>query len=77
VEYVDVPAGAARAGLVESGVPGWFADQLVAIFGELRRGAGSTPTEVVRVLTGREPRTVTDYLRDHAAVFTAPVAATR
>ncbi|MGE3289051.1 MAG: NAD(P)H-binding protein, partial [Pseudonocardia sp.] len=69
VEYVPVPDDVARAGLRDTGVPEWFADQLVALFGELRRGGGAAATDVVRVLTGREPRTVADFARDHAAAF--------
>jgi uncharacterized protein YbjT (DUF2867 family) len=69
VAYLPVPDDAARAGLLESGMPPWFADELVKVFGELRRGVASTPNDVVRVLTGREPRTVGDFLRAHAAAF--------
>jgi uncharacterized protein YbjT (DUF2867 family) len=69
VEYVDVPDGAARAGMIQAGVPGWMADQLMILWDELRRGAAATTTDVVRVLTGHEPRTTTRFLRDHAAAF--------
>ncbi len=69
VAYVDVPDEAAREGMLRAGVPGWMAEQLVALWGELRRGAADTTTDVVRVLTGREPRTVSQFLRDHAAAF--------
>jgi uncharacterized protein YbjT (DUF2867 family) len=69
VEYVDVPDDVAREGMLRAGVPGWTADQLVALWGELRRGAADTTTDVVRVLTGQEPRTVSQFLRDHAAAF--------
>lgn len=69
VEYVDVPDEAARAEMVRAGVPGWTADQLVILWGELRRGVMATTTDVVRVLTGREPRTTLRFLRDHAAAF--------
>ena len=69
VEYVDVPGEAARAAMLESGLPPWAADQIVAIWGEIRRGVLSTPTDVVRVLTGREARTVADFCQDHAGAF--------
>jgi uncharacterized protein YbjT (DUF2867 family) len=74
VEYVPVPDDVARAAMREAGVPDWYADQLVALFGELRRAGGAAATDVVRVLTGSEPRTVADFARDHAAAFgLAPV----
>lgn len=69
IEYVPVPEEGARMGLLQSGVPPWFADELLKVFGELRRGVASTPTDVVRVLTGREPRTVGDFFTAHAAAF--------
>ena len=69
VEYVDVPDEAAREGMLQAGVPAWMAEQLVGLWRELRRGAADTTTDVVRVLTGQEPRTLTRFLRDHAAAF--------
>lgn len=69
VEYVDVPGPAAREGMVQAGMPEWLADQLVILWDQLRRGAASTTTDMVRVLTGREPRTVAEYARDHGEAF--------
>ncbi|MGD9529676.1 NAD(P)H-binding protein [Pseudonocardia sp.] len=69
VEYVPVPDDVARAGMRDAGVPAWFADQIVLLYGELRRAGSAPATDVVRVLTGREPRTVADFARDHAAAF--------
>lgn len=69
VEFVDVPDDAARAGMTQAGVPEWLAEQIVLLWGELRRGGGGTTTDVVRVLTGREPRGVAEFVRDHAAAF--------
>lgn len=63
VAYVDVPDEAARARMVGSGVPGWLADQLVILWGLLRAGAAATTTDVVRVLTGRDPRSVAEFGR--------------
>jgi uncharacterized protein YbjT (DUF2867 family) len=71
IEFVNVPDAVARDGMVQAGLPAWFADQLVILWQQLRRGAASTPTDVVRVLTGREPRSVADFVRDHAAAFRA------
>lgn len=68
VTYVPVPDEVARAGMRDAGVPDWFADQLVLLFAQLRDAPGAT-TDVVRVLTGREPRTVAEFARDHAGAF--------
>ena len=69
VEYVDISDQAALDGMLRSGMPEWVAERLVVLFGLLRRGVMSTPTDVVRVLTGREPRSVADFVRDHAVAF--------
>lgn len=69
VRFVDVPDAAAREGMIQAGLPEWVADQIVNVFGELRRGVAANTTDVVRVLTGAEPRTVADFARAYAAAF--------
>lgn len=69
IDYVDVPDEAARQGMVESGMPEWFADNLVTLFGILRQGAAAQTTDVVRALTGREPHGFAGFARDHAHLF--------
>jgi uncharacterized protein YbjT (DUF2867 family) len=71
VDYVDVPDAMARDGMLQAGVPPWLAEQLVILWQQLRHGALAETTDVVRVLTGREPRSVTDFVRDHAGAFLA------
>lgn len=69
VTFVDLPDQAAHRGLIESGAPPWLADGLVSLFGLVREGFGQTPTDTVLKLTGNEPRTFTEFARDHAASF--------
>lgn len=69
VAFVDVPDDAAREAMVESGVPSWFADNLVTLFALLRAGGAAEATDDVREVTGREPRSVADFARDHASLF--------
>lgn len=71
VDYVDVPDAMARDGMLQAGLPPWLADQLVILWQQLRQGAAAETTDVVRVLTGREPRSVADFARDHAGAFLA------
>ena len=52
VEYVDVPAGAAREGLAAAGLPGWLVEQLDGAFGLIRTGALADVTGTVRALSG-------------------------
>ena len=71
IQYVAVPDEAALQGMLDAGLPDWFATNLVAMAQFFRRGVGARVTDVVRVLTGREPRSVADFAPDHAAAFTA------
>jgi uncharacterized protein YbjT (DUF2867 family) len=69
VTFRDVSDDQAMAGLVQSGAPAWLAAEMVAMFGELRRGAAARVTEAVRDLTGRSPRSFAEFARDVAPAF--------
>jgi uncharacterized protein YbjT (DUF2867 family) len=69
VEYVDIPDDAARAALLDAGLPGFVADFVVGVFQSQRTGSMSETTDAVRALTGREPRTIGQFLRAHATAF--------
>jgi uncharacterized protein YbjT (DUF2867 family) len=69
VEFVDVPDGAFREGLVAAGMPDWLVAHLDGLFGMIRRGAFEQTTDTVRALTGRTPRSFAEFARDHAAAF--------
>ncbi len=69
VGYVNVTDEAARDAMVGSGMPEWLADQLVILWAQLRGGAAASTSDVVRVLTGREPRTVADFAWEHSSFF--------
>lgn len=71
ITFVGVPDEAARNNMVGSGMPPWLADPLVTLFGFLRQGAQAVPTDEFRSLTGREPRSVTAFIGDHASFFQA------
>jgi uncharacterized protein YbjT (DUF2867 family) len=71
VTFVAVPDEAARDSMAGSGMPPWLADPLVTLFGFLRRGAQAVPTDEFRSLTGGEPRSVTEFVRDYADSFRA------
>jgi uncharacterized protein YbjT (DUF2867 family) len=69
VDYTNVPDEAARQAMVDAGLPPEVAEQVVAIFAETRRGALARTTSAVQHLTGRPPRGVAAFLRDHADAF--------
>jgi uncharacterized protein YbjT (DUF2867 family) len=69
VEFVDVPDEAALAAALQAGAPEWLAYGVAEVHRELRRGVAAQTTDVVRVLTGREPYSFADFARDTAATF--------
>ncbi len=77
VDYADIPPDAAVAAMTGAGVPAFAAQQIVAVFAELRRGVQSETTDAVRRVTGRDPRSVAGWFSAHAAAFVrepAPVS---
>jgi uncharacterized protein YbjT (DUF2867 family) len=74
VEFVDVPGDAAVQAMIGAGMPGFVAEQIVAMFGRLRQGAAAQVSPAVGTLTGSAPRGFACYARDHARLF-APAAA--
>jgi uncharacterized protein YbjT (DUF2867 family) len=69
VGFVPVPDEAAVAQMVAAGAPEWFATNVVTQFGLLRQDSQDAVTDAVRRLTGREPRSIADFLGDNAAAF--------
>jgi uncharacterized protein YbjT (DUF2867 family) len=78
IAYLDLSDEAAKQGLIEAGTPGPVAEQIVAIFAALRRGAGSQVTDTVEALTGRPAGDLASFIDRHRSLFTpVPVGATR
>ncbi|MDH3496745.1 MAG: SDR family oxidoreductase [Gemmatimonadota bacterium] len=69
VTYVDVPPAAARAGMLQAGLPDWLADDLLVLYGIAAAGKSRGPTTVVRDVGGKDPVTIAEFARDHAAAF--------
>lgn len=69
IEFVDVPDEAARQSMRESGMPDWFADNLITLFGFLRQGVAAQTTDAVQKLTRRPPRRFAEFACDHARLF--------
>jgi uncharacterized protein YbjT (DUF2867 family) len=69
VRFLPVPDAAALEGLVQAGAPDWMAENVVAVFGMLRRDPAAQVTGAVHALTGRQPRHLAEFLHDHAARF--------
>src|SRR5215218_10509516 len=52
VGFVPVPDAAALEGLRQAGLPGWMAENIVAVFGMLRDDPSAQVTDAVPALTG-------------------------
>ncbi len=75
LSFIDEPFGEARARLTGAGQPAWLVDSLLAIAAYQRAGGPTeTITSVVADLTGRPPRTFSEFARDYAARFLRPAA---
>ena len=72
VRFVDESPDQARARRVREGVPPAVIESILAI-GAYQRGGGKTVTitSTIADLTGRPPRTVAEFVRQHASSFRA------
>jgi Predicted nucleoside-diphosphate-sugar epimerases len=71
VEYLPVDDAAFVGQLGAAGVPVEYASFLASIFHPVREGWTATVTSDVETLTGRAPRSLATYARDHAAELMA------
>lgn len=71
IAFHDLPAPQFAAAL-EGYLPAWQLDGLVEDYAHYARGEAAEVSTAVDDLTGRTPRDVTDFARDHAAAFTRP-----
>lgn len=69
VSYVPVSVAAAVESLIKMGVDEYGQVATRDYFTAYSEGWQSTPTGVVKDLTGKDPRTIADFARDHAAAF--------
>ncbi|NUW37092.1 SDR family oxidoreductase [Nonomuraea sp. SMC257] len=71
VAYLPVSDDAKRKTLLGYGVPPWIVDMLEEYAQAYASGWGDFTTDTVAELLGRRPRDIADFVRDHAAAFTA------
>lgn len=69
VTYVDVPADAARQSMTGAGLPGWLADALNELNAAMKQWRFAGVTDVVRRVGRKEPVSVEQFVREHAAAF--------
>jgi uncharacterized protein YbjT (DUF2867 family) len=75
VQYVAIDDTALQGALAGSGLPEWQAEGVVGLY-RMYRGGGRTAevTDTVPRVAGHPARSLRDFLRDHAAVFTGAAA---
>jgi uncharacterized protein YbjT (DUF2867 family) len=69
VRYVDLAPVQYKAMLTGTGVPAWLAEDYVAMQGAFASGAAAKTTGAVEQVTGRKPRTLEQFAKDHAKAF--------
>jgi uncharacterized protein YbjT (DUF2867 family) len=69
VKYVDIPQDDARKGMVGAGMPQWFADDLVGLYGIFAAGHGASTTDVVQKVGKTKPRTFAQFAKENAEMF--------
>jgi uncharacterized protein YbjT (DUF2867 family) len=72
ITYADIPVEAWRDGLLARGLPVHLVNHLATMADLHRAGRYDRMTEDVLQLTGRRPVSVQEFVRGHAAAFTAP-----
>jgi len=71
VKYVPLTLGAAKQEMLKGGVPGWLADDLIALSQTWIEGKGDVVSTYVARLTGRKPISVREFFLKHKDLFLA------
>jgi uncharacterized protein YbjT (DUF2867 family) len=69
VVYEEIEPAAFKKGLVAAGLPVAYVDFLVVIFGFLKQGYSAATTENVKLITGKNPRSLPQYVQDFRAAW--------
>jgi uncharacterized protein YbjT (DUF2867 family) len=69
VRFRGLPDEQAREEMLRSGLPTGYADTLIEVSRVYRDGGAERVTPVVRELTGRDPVSLEQFVRDHRSVF--------
>lgn len=71
IRYIPVSHDAAHAAMLESGAPAWIAGMVTEYAQAHASGWGDFTTTDFQGVTGRRPRSLADFARDHAEAFGA------
>ena len=70
VRFIGLSDQQARAGMLQRGLPEFYADALLDVSRAYRHGGVGQVTSTVHDLTGQPPVTFTQFVRDHRSAFT-------
>lgn len=65
IRFQDIAPEAMLEGLIGAGLPRDYAEFLVLILGFFKAGYAERTTDAVQAITGRAPRRIADYVREH------------
>jgi uncharacterized protein YbjT (DUF2867 family) len=69
VKHVDVPPDAAKASLMQAGLPEWLAQAINELSDAMKQGVFERTTNVVRDVGKKEPITLGQFVREHEDAF--------
>jgi uncharacterized protein YbjT (DUF2867 family) len=69
VQYIDLPLDAMRSSMLGTGMSAWLTDRLIGLFEFYRDGRAAAVSNVVREVTGQEPITFRQFVREHVEAF--------
>lgn len=69
VAYVAVSDEAAKAGMLAAGMPEFYVDYLIDLSQFYRKGGAARVTSAVKDVTGKDPVSFEQFVRDNAAAF--------
>jgi uncharacterized protein YbjT (DUF2867 family) len=69
VKYVDIPQEDARKAMLGAGMPEWFVNDMVGLYGAFAAGHGAATTDVIQKVGKTKPRTFAQFARENAEIF--------
>ncbi|GAB3533449.1 SDR family oxidoreductase [Pontibacter brevis] len=69
VQYVDVPADAAKSAMLEKQMPAWMVNAMLELESEYKGNYFSETTDTVQQVTGRSPHSFRQFVKDHQDAF--------
>lgn len=67
MSYVDVPESAASKGMLDAGMTSWQVDAMMELHALVKAGGTNAVTDSVQKVTGRAPKSFSQFARQHAA----------